>query len=205
LNFILENFEYIYLPILIAVGIFLINSIVFRYFDIFWFGFRACKKNLKKTAIQLNLKFIPPTYKYEIGKVEGLYKGYNVQIEPDSNATITVALKNMPNIEFRKSKNQKVNPKHIDGGKYFNEFFKTRTAHKHDKVEKGIQASKNEFAFLKESTLAKSYIDYLSVDEYDLRISLKHGFNSYIPAKLIKPLLDDLTTLAKILEKSLKK
>ncbi len=174
------------------------------FFDFFGIGRRHARRDFPAVAEKLGLTFVAASDGSDIGSIKGEYAGRKVSISPDDNATILFNVSGLPKLFLSTKVYEK---KNFDtGNDVFDGFFLTRNMNKPDAVVRQIGNSGAALDFLSEfSHRWKRKLEYFEVTGDGIRLSLKYGMNSYVPAKDLEQLLPDLNKLAEMLEKVLGK
>ncbi len=168
-------------------------------FDFFGIGRRRAKRDFPAVAETLGLTFSASRDRSEIGEIKGEYEGRNVTISPDRNATILFSTAGLPDVFLSTKVYEK---KNFDtGNSAFDSFFLTRSMSKPEKVRRQIENSGAALDYLPVfSRRWKRKLDFFEISEDGIRLSLKYGMNSYVPAKDLEQLLPDLNKFAGMLE-----
>lgn len=176
----------------------------FRFYDPFEIGINKARKDFPKVAETLGLKFTAPVTDEELGELNGKFRGQTVRVAPDDSAKIEVVFDTR--IKVHISNSEPVRTLANEGMDAFdfqdaaaNKLFTTRFASP-SLVDK-LASSQKMFAFVK--AFNNHWGSELSDLEYSngyLYVTFKYGFQKYIPAKDIEPMLKDLVSLAEILE-----
>lgn len=172
------------------------------FYDFFGFGWRQAKRDFPGMADNLGMNYITPHDQSEIGKIEGKYQGRNVTIAPDQNGLVFFETFALPKMFLSTKDYQKEN--FNTRNEVFNSFFNTRTTNRNETVVHQIDSCGAALNFL--SVFGRRWkrkLDYFEVSENGIRLSLKYGMNSYVPAKDLERFLLDLNEFATMLEEVL--
>lgn len=152
------------------------------FFDLFGIGWRRAMRDLPAVAAKLGLRFIVSSDRRVIGRIEGDYQSRNVSIAPDNNALILFSVTGLPRMFLSTKVYEKKN--NDLRSKVFNRFFRTRTTNRSEAVVQTIDNSGAALDLLPAfSRRWKRKLDFFEVSEDGIRLSLKYGMNSYVPAK----------------------
>ena len=174
------------------------------YLDLGGFGWRKAKQQFSEYGKVLGLEFTSPDFDYQIGQLTGTYENHEIRVLPDEQARIEVQLNTTERLElstrpfYRKtppSGMERVESRYPS----FNHFFKTRYA----APELARQLAGSEMLEKALAGFQKKWgqqLEYLMVSDNMLTVSLRYGWQSYIPGDVIKAMLPDLIVLAERFE-----
>lgn len=195
-------------PLYIIARIIAVAAVVFilceyLYFDVTKRGWRNAKKELPTELKKFGLKFKKSELSHQIGTFSGKFNGREVEVLPDSHASIEIKLKNMPEVILNTVKVPKDTGEFKTGVKQFDSFFKSKFAP--ENVSKKLMQAKKLHTHVEEFHKTwKRPLSFLEVGRYKIRCAMKYGQQTYIPPKKIEELLSDLCEMADLLEEVLR-
>lgn len=191
------------LAIILVVGAILV--FVFRFYDPLGIGLNKARSAFPELAKELGLEFIAPESASETGQLRGEFRGYTVHVAPPNDPSGLSLKLNVP-VEVMLSMEQGNASEVPEGMREFrfrddslNGLFKSRyaTAALVDRLESsdGLTAFARSFKQHWSGTVSR-----LEYSNGYIHVRFKYGLEQYIPAKAVRPMLDDLVALAGALE-----
>jgi hypothetical protein len=174
------------------------------YTDIAGFGWRKAKDQYSEYGKKLGLEYKGPEFDYQIGQLLGTYRNHEVRVLPDEQARIEVRLEVSNQVNLSTQQSHDVNS-HAGmewiNSRYpsFNNFFATRYASPVLALQLADAKQLAEFLEVFQRKWGRP-MEYLIIDDTSLVISMRYGWQTYIPVDVVESLLPDLISLAETIE-----
>ena len=195
----------ILINVLVVLGFIALNKLLFL--DITKRGWRQAERDLPNLASKLGLKFIRGKFDYQIGTIDGQYRGRSVHVRPDDSAIIEVELFHRPKIEMSTYRTRLRKPPEgmedfKTGNEGFDAFFQTRFAS--PEIVHKLTGSPHQLNYVDQfRRIWKWKLRFLEITERSIRCSVRYGLSTYIPADVVERLLHDLCQLGEVIETAL--
>lgn len=191
--------------VIIFLALFLLDRVLFL--DMSRLGWKRAKVKMPDVARRFNLTYLPSPQKHQMGAAKGIFGGYEVSIEPDSNASIKIEIPGLSALHISTTA-PGIAPfaegmENFDfGNPDIDRLFRTRRVEAGKRVVSDTD-SKNLAATLEFFQKWKFKIRYLKLSMGTMTCSFKYGQATYIPDSALNELLTRLTALASTLETTL--
>ena len=188
------------LIIIILSGFFFIAVGEFFYLDFTGIGKRKAIKEFPIAAQELGFELTSKRSSQNFGFFNGHYQGYEFNITPDYSAKIILTIKPIQGL-----KEISTAPGSIiftSQNQQFDNLFKTREATKKLSpiIQQATRFQKTALAF---GHKWQRPTDFIGIDENEIRVTLKYGHGSYIPASVLKEIIPDIVKLADAIQHDL--
>ena len=188
------------LIIIILSGFFFIAAGEFFYLDLTGIGKRKAIKEFPVAAQELGFKLTKKRSSQNFGFFSGQYRKYEFDITPDYSAKIILKMQPIKGLEQISTASGNI--EFMSQNSQFDKLFKTREATK-EFAPVIQQATRFQKAAITFSQQWQRPSDYIGIDNNEIRITLKYGHGSYIPASVLKKIIPDMVELADIIQQDL--
>lgn len=186
--------------IFIFSGIIFIALGEFLYLDYTGLGKRKALKEFPAAAKEFGFELTKKRSSQSFGFFTGHYDGYDFNITPDYSAKITLKMKTIKGLNEISTA-----PGNIDfvcQNPLFNKMFKTRQSTEDviPVIQQATRFHKGAIAFAQQWRRPS---DYIGINDSEIRVTLRYGHGSHIPASVLRQIIPDMITLADTIQQDL--
>ncbi len=176
----------------------------FFYIDLTKRGWKDAKANYPQLARKMNLAFNRAALNHHIGEITGVFKGCQVAVKPDDNATIEVHFKSTPDLFVSSIDPEDMEPypgmvRFETDNAAFNQYFLTRFASPAIASVLTDTTGNLQFVDLVVKKWARP-IQRFDISRNGIACRFKYGGQTYIPAAVLESILPEMCGFAKSFE-----
>lgn len=154
-------------------------------------------------AIKLGLRYDPSSYKAGVGRLNGVYQGYRVTVDPDDQRRIYLRFEGKPPVSLHSYVHNK---RAVQGQRTFRPTSKIlsaqfQTAQASDEIMARFNRDQQLPGIIKPLKFLRE-LKTLSVTESGVTAVFDYGSPPYIPASVVEDVLPRMAALAQVVEPS---